>query len=433
MVAGAAVAAKHPAAKKSTAATVAKKSTIHKAKPKGLVLSAAQWKAYNKAYNAAASAVRTKIAFRAAVGRLRKYRLNAAYATMKSAAAGESLAASARIAAYAARQSWLQSKLAHQNQALQNKIEQDMYKHANLAGKLQFAAAGEKAYAHAAIMRTLDESQANAYERKVFNAVSRTAKAAKGKKVKYLKGKSTPASRAVAAAGRAAGLRAAEAPNLVAAAKRSKAASQAKAHATASRTAKAHTKATLAADRAKRKQAHGVAAQSKKAPVAKAKARTSPQFGQPSRMQRFPKPKPVQWIGDEEQPLCIVYAIANHLLHIKNFHADDKALAELAELAGDDPTIEGTLWQVYLTGWPQGSLLHLTNYKPVEDALFGLYATLKLVPLVVGYEHAYEEDGEVKHADHAALSLPDGRVVTWGAIEKLTAEVEEAWELRWDT
>ena len=74
----AAVSSKGTVAKK---APVAKTATKASAKPKGLQLSAAQWKAYNKAYSASTSAQ----AFKASVGRFRKYRLQAAVAKMMPA------------------------------------------------------------------------------------------------------------------------------------------------------------------------------------------------------------------------------------------------------------------------------------------------------------------------------------------------------------
>jgi hypothetical protein len=347
-------------AAKAPAPTVFKVTTKAKATPKGLVLSTAQWKAYNAAYNAAASAARTKIAFQAASNRFRAYRLASAYASMKTAAASRGAAQAAAIAAHAARMSWVQSRLGHQNASLQARIENQMYTHANIAGRLQYVQAGERAYAHLAVMRTVDVTQANSHESGVFAAINKTAK--KASRSTLNTGKKTQISRAQSAA-----------------------------------IAKAGNTAGLAAA---------------------AKVRTAARRGSFIGVRR-----PGQWLGNEEEPLCVAFAIANHLLYSKSerdlkLTPDD--VAELAEAAGPEPTIEEALWQAHLTAWPRDRNVRLAHYTQAVDPFAFTH-----LPLVIGYPTMF--------GDHCALSLPSGQVVSWGSIMKLKYPVEEAWELTWES
>jgi hypothetical protein len=354
-------------AAKSTVQAKSKVTTKAKATPKGLVLSTAQWKAYNTAYNAAASAARTKIAFQAASNRFRAYRLASAYASMKTAAASRGAAQAAAIAAHATRMSWVQSRLGHQNAALQARIENQMYTHASIAGRLQYVQGGERAYAHLAVMRTVDESQANAYESHVFATINKTAK--KAGKSTLNTGVKTQISRAQSAA-----------------------------------IAKAGNTAGLAAA---------------------AKVRTAPRRPRNS-VNLAEIDFAHEWAGTETEPLCVPYAIANHLLYSRGttgIRLSSRDVDELARMAGPEPMIEEALWQAWLAGWPAGRNVRLANYRRVEDG--GLRSALVMSPLVIGYETAF--------GDHCALSLPGGQVVSWGSVEKLKADVEEAWELTWES
>jgi hypothetical protein len=344
-------------AAKAPAPTVFKVTTKAKATPKGLVLSTAQWKAYNAAYNAAASAARTKIAFQAASNRFRAYRLASAYASMKTAAASRGAAQAAAIAAHAARMSWVQSRLGHQNAALQARIENQMYTHANIAGRLQYVQAGERAYAHLAVMRTVDVAQANSHESGVFAAINKTAK--KASKSTLNTGKKTQISRAQSAA-----------------------------------IAKAGNTAGLAAA---------------------AKVRTAARRGSFIGVRR-----PGQWLGNETEARCVVFAIANHLLCARGVKASDRDIDELAEMIGPEPTIEEALWRTWMAAWPRDRNVRLAHYTQAVDPFAFTH-----LPLVVGYETAF--------GDHAALSRPDGRIVSWGSIMKLKYPVEEAWELTWES
>jgi hypothetical protein len=238
-----------------------------------------------------------------------------------------------------------------------------MYNHASLAGRLQYIQGGERAYAHAAIMRTVDESQANAYERQVFNAISKTARKAVRSTVNTGQSALSKAqSAAIAKAGNAAGLKAA------------------------------------------------------------AKVRTA---SRPAVTEK----KPSRWTGSDEEPRCVPFAIANHLLHAQCFRPDRRLSAadidELAGMAGPEPVIEEALWRAWLSGWPcrEGREVHLADYRRVPG--HRLTAALILLPLVIGYETPW--------GDHAALSLPGGNVVSWGVMGKLEARVEEAWELTWES
>lgn len=362
------MAAKTTAPKTVTTKAVAAKATVTKAVPKGLVLSTAQWKAYNAAYNAAAGAARNKIALQAAASSFRKYRLGTAYAMMKTAAVSRRASRVAAIAAYATRRSWVQSRLGHQNAALQARIENDMYRHATIAGRLQYTAAGEQAWAHAAVMGTVDQAQALAYETAQFKLVNKTAKKAAnstvntGKKTTLSKAQST----AIAKAGSTAGLKAA------------------------------------------------------------AKVRTAPR----SAIAALPRRRS-RWLGDETEPRCIVFAVANHLLKTQLLKADDRDIDDLAEMAGPEPTIEETLWRAYMSGWPNRAgprdwpwRIRLADYHRVAASP----SHLNVLSLVIGYE-VMTDDGL---RDHAALSLPGGRVVSWGSETERESPVEEAWELLWE-
>jgi hypothetical protein len=332
----------------------------------------------------------------------------------------------AAIAAYATKLTWMQSRAGHQNKALKARTEMDMYTHANVLGRLQYGLAGEKAYVNRAVMRTLDDAQANAYERQLFAKVAKTARAANKSTFKKVS-KPSAVSKAAAAAGAAAGTRAANAPGLVRGAKAAKQKKAKQRKAAASKKGRATAAKTVAKHAASRKSSQARGAQSKKAPVAKAKARTAWMGGMLPGLQGKTEPaKPKDWLGNETDPHCIVFAIANHLQKMRSVTADDKALAELVEAAGPDASIEDTLWQVYLLGWPANSTVHLGDYSPVEPE--DMQTKLNLLSLVVGYDVELPEGT----TGHAALSLAVGQVVTWGQLDKRPAEVDEAWELRWD-
>jgi hypothetical protein len=200
-------------APKPKSSPVAKKATAHKAKPKGLQLSAAQWKAYTSAYNSVANAGFTKLAIQSSAAGLRKYRLGAAHGLQKKVAATHAAARTAAIAKFAAAQTLRQSRLGHQNAALRNRVYANYARHVQVASRLQFSYRGEKVYLHTAVMNTLTTSQAVAIETAAYAKAAKAAKAAVSSTAKPAAStaKSSPAVARITAAAKAAGLAAAKA------------------------------------------------------------------------------------------------------------------------------------------------------------------------------------------------------------------------------
>jgi hypothetical protein len=290
-----------PQSKVAAKSKVKAAATKNKAAPKGLQLSAAQWKAYNKAYNATATAAANKIALTAAANRFRKYRLQSAYATIKQAAIGKHNAQVAAIAAFAAKRSFQQSKLAHQNKALLDRVEQDSFNHANLAGRLQYVQGGEKAYAHKAVMRTVDTKQAVAYEKSVIAKAAKVAKAVA--KTTSGKGK-TKIGAAINAQAAAAGLKAAS------------------------------------------------------------KVRTAPYLGVHRGTSFNGNGHWILGLNDFEGT-CIMTAVANALHHQTGWWLPDEDIAYWTGRTGKSPTIGGVLRLLYeLQPWPQVRLLKPTVLLP---------------------------------------------------------------------
>lgn len=347
------MAAKTPAAKAKAVKTKAK------AAPRGIQLTTAQQAAYNKAYNATATRLRNQLALARASQNLRKNRLQAAASLARTYAAARGTAQRAAIASNAVRMSYRQSRLAHQNSALQARIEQDMSHHAMLSGRAQYVQAGEKAYLHNAVMRTLTTAQATAYEAKIFAKVAKTARKASRSTLKYKPG---PNSAAIASAAAAAGTKAAKA----------------------------------------------------------VKTRTAPlhEAGEPAPPRQAENSRP--WVGDEVTPNCVITAIANHLLHTRGIRATGVMLRDLYEACRAEPTIEEVLWTAWNIGWPgRGTTVHLKDYtcvewEPAHEVVGGL---------VIGFATV--------NGDHAALSLGNSQVVSWGSVMRRPSPVEEAWYIEW--
>lgn len=373
------MAAKSKAPKKARVAHVQRQ----KAKARGLQLTTAQRAAYNKAFAATAARLRNAARLRAFSRGFRKYRLAAAYATVRKYQASYRNAQAASVAAYATRRSWIQSKLAHQNSALQQRIEQDMYNHANLLGRAQFAQAGIRAYAHRAVMRTVTEVEAMTYETRFLRKVSQRFRNAGKSTLKSRKFKRTPLGASIAAQAKAAGLAAAK---------------QAGTRQTRTGTRSQKQVTANAKTAGKRGRKAG------KAPVKTPKTRTASNLS---------------WAGDEDTPNCIVIAVANHLLCTKEQLTSATDIRELSEACGPKPTIEEVLWQVYLSGWPRDCRTRLRTYNPVDwqpaHELTGGF--------VIGYATEF--------GDHAALALPGSQVISWGSVIDREAPVEEAWDLQW--
>lgn len=199
-------------APKSAASTVKAQPSKAAAAPTGLQLSAAQWKAYNAAYTASATAGYRKLAIQAAAQSLRSSRLSAAYSMGKKVAAAHAAARTAAIAAFAARMSFKQSQQAHQNTALRNRVLADYERHVTQAARLQYVYKGEKAYLHTAIMRTVTTAQATSIEQVRFAQAVKTAKAAAASvsTPAASTAKLSPAAAQVQSAAKAAGLAAAK-------------------------------------------------------------------------------------------------------------------------------------------------------------------------------------------------------------------------------
>lgn len=402
-------AAKAPVKGKKTPA--AKQKTKTKAKAVGLVYSSAQWKAYNKAYSASSSAAYQQLALSRATNRFRKYRLQAANATIAKAAVATHNAQAAAIAAYAAKQSWRQAKLANQNSALNARIEQDMFKHAQIAGVMQFIQGGQKAYAHRAVMRTVDTTQARSYEKAVFAAAARTAKRAKktvsgkSKKLPNIKRPITPAQRkAIAAAAAAAGV-AARGPGQPRA--KVKAARKAARKAKGKAKGKPSARQSVANTQAARKGQQKKAAQSAKAPVKKPKGRTAPY-----QVLFFP---PVLFDGtsnewgiglNDLEGTCIMAAVANALWHQTRWRLPDQDIAYWTGRATDENgevTIAGVLHMLHcLQPWPEVKLLD--SWSISRDS----------VHRIIGF------------GEHAAYAFGN-QMVSYGRLVPVAADPEESW------
>lgn len=412
------MAAKSKAAPKGKAAAKGKVTNKAKGRPKGLQLTTAQAAAYNKAFNATAQKLSNAAIIRSRATGFRKYRLQAAYSTVKQYNKYRAIAQAAAIAAHATQMTKMQARLGHQNVNLQQRIALDVYRHTTLLGRAQFAQAGVKKYAHTAVMRTVTQGQAVAFETAFYNKVLKTAK--KAGKPRGRKPTGTPLSKAIAAAAKKAGL--------AAAAKIPKTRGRPKG------STKGATTAAAKAQNIKTNQA-AAAASAKAAPKA-AKTRTAPvnwamaaaahaqaQYAGHAAVNAKPNAQTVgipDWVGDEITPNCVVVAIANHLLWVKQVSVDDNDLKELADELGDEPTIEGALWHCWKTGWPASHRCRLVDYREVTD-------DLEREGLVIGYE-AMTDDG---WQDHCALSRPRTRVVSWGKERDRESLVEEAWELTW--
>lgn len=384
--------AKAPVKAKKAAVTPVKSKA--KAKPKGLILSAAQWKAYNKAYTATARAASSSLALSRAANRFRKYRLGSAYATMKQAQVATGKAQTSAIAAFAARQSLRQGRLASQNAALVARLGKDAERHTTLAGRAQFAQSGVKAYAHKAVMRTLDTAQARSYEKAIFAAAARAAKAGK-KSVGPPKkrGRPTKASAAINAQASAAGLKAALAVKGGGKSAKAKSAKGAK-----QKNAKAIKKATAKGS-----------AQSAKAPIKKAKSRTAP-----IKSKMHPSYLGGYWILglNDLQGTCIMTAVANALWHQTGWRLPDEDIAYWTGRQGPRPTIAGILNMLYVAQpWPEVEVLW-----PI--ALVPGYGKDCTMPRIIGFRN--------QHGNHCAYAF-ENQMVSYGESGPAAMNLEEVW------
>lgn len=387
-------------APKAKAPVLIHKAPAAKAAPKGLQLSAAQWKAYNAAYSATATALYRQQALQAAALNIRKSRLQAASSLQKITAASHAKARTAAIAAFAVRMSLSQARNAHQNQALVQRVQADFNRHIQASARAQFVYKGEKAYTHTAVMRTVTSAQAMSLAQAQFNKAIKTAKAA------VTSTRTSPAASsvnsAIKAAATAAGLAAANAVPASQKFAAVQAAAKAKAHATASKTAKA----TAARNRAAKKAAK---AAGKPAP------RTAPRPAERCSV------APLEWAGHPDGHDCVAAAIAN------SYRLD----------TGNELTPEQ--YKLLVTGLGVAPSLGFAMYEVQRMSKAGL------LPPLVGVapdEPQYIATGhvigfETPLGDHAAVYLTPGLVITWGEVLPLKdvmtpyEPVEEAWDLHW--
>lgn len=426
------------------------KSTIHKARKKGLQLSAAQWKAYDKAYGAALKAgdaalaaadraasktlalARHRAVISAATLQLRKARLNAAYSLGKKSAAAHSAARTAAIAQAAVKQSFRQSILAHQNTALKARVYADFERHVRQTARLQYAYGGEKAFTHEAVMRTLDTSQAKSIiEARFANAVKTAHIANKSVSPHPKTHHPETAARKAAinkifADARAAGLAAARAIPPPPPRKHHRHLRKKKIkthhHRHHHRRSKTGRQKSSKASRARSKANHLNAVKARVALRAVEKA-----------TRRAPCPVPLNgsdWgFGDPDGEDCTAAAIANSLLLSLTHRLTVDQYADLA-FTVEDMCLDDALHELrgeHLWGPGQPYLAH---YLPLDPEKTRRVSCCQPLPgAVTGFETA--------NGSHAALALSSGWIASWGETLKLSAvltpgtEIEEAYELLW--
>ncbi len=361
-------------APKPKAKSKAKQPPKQKAAPKGLQLSGAQWKAYNAAYNSAASAgfktlalQQRRQAFQAAVNSLIGARLQAAHKLQAVTAKQHAVARAAAIAQFAVAQSYRQSKLAHQNAALQQRIFADYERHIQLTARAQYAYKGEKAFTHTAVLRTLTVEQATEAMTAAWAKAAKAAKKASASTVNQ------PASAA---------FRLAEQTVL----------------------GNARTAGLAAAAKVPKPPAPKVS----RAP------RTAPS---PSGV--FPAWTQGKWHGNPEGRDCIAAAVANSLHFSQGLYITDSWYDALADVIGyARPSLYHGLLRV----------MH-RDASPVQLETFKTVDPVNAAPgHVIGFDTT---DGIA----HAALLLAGGLIASWSDTYFLAdvagGEIDEAWELTW--
>jgi hypothetical protein len=426
-------------AKKAKVKAVSAKATVHTAKPKGLQLSAAQWRAYNRAYSASVKAGDAALAARyrsealahrranivAAAGQLRKARLSAAYSLSKKSTAAHAVARTAAIAAYATKQTFRQSVLAHQNTALRQRIYADYERHVSLATRAQFVYKGESAYTHTGIMRTLDTSQAQTIMEKRFANAKKTAqKAVRSVGTHSAASAAASAARKAAVAqvytaARAAGLAAARAvpppPPKVRHRKVKKPKKKVVHH--------AHKRAkTTKSSRAKSKTTRAVAAKGKVAAVAK-KATAAPRPANCHVAVTSP------WgFGDPDGEDCMAAAAANSLLLSLTHRLTAKQYADLVYYFEGHFNLDNALHEIRGEDlWGPGQP-YLAHYFLLDSSKMRQVSCCVPLPGTVA-------EFETAEGPHAALMLSSGQIASWGELLKLgdvaTGDVDSAYELLW--
>lgn len=397
-------------APKAKAPAKAAKATVATAKPKGLQLTTAQWKAYGAAYSAFAKAAYANLAaqhrqaaLNAAALNIRKSRLQAAASMLKKTAVAHQKARTAAIAAFAARMSLQQARNAHQNRALVARVQASTERHLQVARRTQYVYKGEKAFAHEAVMRTVTSAQAMTLAQSQFSKAIKAAKAGVTS-TRTSSAASQAANAAIVAGARAAGLAAAMAlPGPP---------SRAALSAAAKTRAKAQQQARAATAKSTAKGVHKVAKGAKKKTVPK--ARTAP---------RPPSRYPVAmdgplWRGDPDGYDCVAAAIANAYHFDTGLTFTDRQYKMLVTGIGAAPSLEFALWETARMG-EAGMLPRLVSAVPDDPALLA-------GGNVIGFTTAQGE--------HAAVYFASGLVVSWSEVyykADLGTRTEESWDLQW--
>ena len=125
-----------------------------------------------------------------------------------------------------------------------------------------------------------------------------------------------------------------------------------------------------------------------------------------------------QWItagNDQSVENCVAVAIANHLLLQTGFRLTDE---QVECLAYRDSVAKSLNHVDYYDLWPGVSLSEYGQVMPPENAEPGD---------IVGFEVMV--DG--RKADHCAVLMPEGKVISWGEIVPLESEIDEAWQVTW--
>lgn len=405
------MAAKNPVSAKTKKNRAAAKKTAQKAAPVGLHATAAQWKAYQKAYTAAYQNIRINQAARA----LRAGRMQTANKAIQASNSARHQAMAASVAAFAVQQ----SARGAQGTALSARTNENLRQHLAVLSRAQYAEASSRTYMQQAVQQTMTAGAAHTYEEKAFKASTRIARTAyKNSKGAKAKATGKKRGRPLKILGGSSSASTNQSQNVDTALKTSTTASRGRSsvHATSvhqsakSNRATGKGNRTQAAQAKSAKQSHASSAKSKKAPTKAYKGRTA--------ALPFPllKDPASPWMGDESSPDCVVMAVANSCLLMTGLRLNATELAWLHSIY-TEPSILRLLTEMKLNRW--SDRVKLKDFWSVNP-------WYTLTPgLVVGYETEW--------GPHAALLLPDFQVASWGEEVPLTALVDEAWTLKWET
>lgn len=407
------MAAKKPVSAKTKKDRAQAKKTAQKAHPVGLHATAAQWKAYQKAYTAAYQNIRINNAARA----LRSRRVQNANRAVQAAGAARHQAQAASVAAFAVQQ----SARGAQGTAISARVNEDLRQHLAVLSRAQYAEASSRTYMQQAVQQTMTAGAAHTYEEKAFKASTRIAKTAysnsKGARAKSGKKRGRP----LKLLGGSSNASTNQNRNVDSPLKTSTTASRGRSsiHATSAHQSAKSNRATSKGNRTQAAQAkssrnaHKSSAKSKKAAVKGAKGRAA--------MLPFTilKDPASPWTGDEASPTCVIDAIANSCLLMTGIRLNEEERTRLGErerlTCYESPSILVTLKTAKQFGF--SSRVELKDYWVSPSHLSGVPGN------VVGYETEW--------GPHAALMLPGYQVASWGVEIPLTSPIDEAWVLKW--